>query len=148
VKIELVLHQQSQPHTCVAACLRIVLCALGAQYSEKELVEACGTTRAGARLRDAAAAARSLGFNPLLICDGTFEMLADWLRQGVPVIVGIAADVLGHGASAGHAVVVCGIEQGQVILANPATGGLQDLPLDGFLRGWRRRDNRGLVVLR
>ena len=80
--------------------------------------------------------------------EATFEMLSEWLQHGVPMIVGIAADDLAYGVTGGHAVVVCGIEQGQVIVVDPAIGAERRLELETFLRAWRRRNNRGLVVLR
>ena len=148
MKVELTPFQQSQPYTCVAACLRAVLAALGAHYSEDDLAPACNTDPSGATLSDAASAVRSLGFNALFLPEATFEMLSEWLQQGVPMIVGIAVDDLAYGVTGGHAVVVCGIEQGQIIVIDPAIGAERRLELEKFLRAWRRRNNRGLVVLR
>lgn len=148
MKVELTPFQQSQPDTCVAACLRVVLAALGADYPEDDLARACNTDPSGATLADAASAARSLGFNALFLPEATFEMLSGWLQRDVPMIVGIAVDDLVHGVTGGHAVVVCGIEEGQVIVVDPAIGAERRLELETFLRAWRRRNNRGLVVLR
>jgi len=125
-----------------------VLAALGAEYSEEELAQACNTEPAGARLRDAATAARSLGFDALFMAGTTFESLLGWLDQDVPMIVSVAADELAYGAMGGHAIVVCGIEQGEVVAVDPAIGDQRRLPLDTFLRAWRRRGSRGLVVTR
>lgn len=122
MKIELTPFKQSKPYTCVAACLCTVLSALGADYPEDELACACNTDPSGATLSDAAAAARLLGFNALFIPEATVEILTEWLKHGVPMIVGIAADDIVHGATGGHAVVVCGIEQGQVIVVDPGIG--------------------------
>ncbi|PKO20564.1 MAG: hypothetical protein CVU38_19450, partial [Chloroflexi bacterium HGW-Chloroflexi-1] len=61
VKVELTPFQQSQPYTCVAACLRVVLAALGVDYPEDDLARACNTAPSGATLSDAAHAVRSLG---------------------------------------------------------------------------------------
>ena len=147
MKVELTTFQQSQPYTCVAACLRVVLAALDADYPEDDLACTCNTDPSGATLSDAARVVRSLGFNALFLPEATFEMLSEWLQHGVPVIVGIAADDLAHGATGGHAVVVCGFEQGQVIVVDPAIGAERRLELETFLRAWRRRNNSGLVVL-
>ena len=148
MRVELTPFRQDQPYTCVAACLRAVLAALGAHYSEEDLARACNTDPSGATLADATAGVRSLGFNALFIPEATFEMLTEWLQHGVPMIVGIAADDLVHGATGGHAVVICGVEQGHVIVVDPAIGAERRLELQTFLRAWRRRHNRGLVVLR
>lgn len=148
MKVELTPFQQSRPYTCVAARLRVVLAALGAGYPEDDLACACNTDPSGATLSDAASAVRSLGFNALFIPEATFEMLSEWLQHGVPMIVGIAVEDPVHGVTGGHAVVVCGIEQGQVIVVDPALGAERRLELETFLRAWRRRNNRGLVVLR
>jgi ABC-type bacteriocin/lantibiotic exporter with double-glycine peptidase domain len=125
----------------------VVLAALGADYSEDELARACHTDPSGATLSDAAAAAQSLGFNALFIPEATFEMLTEWLQHGVPIMVGLAADEIAHGATGGHAVVVYGLEQGQVLVADPAIGAERRLGLETFLRAWHRRRNRALVVL-
>jgi ABC-type bacteriocin/lantibiotic exporter with double-glycine peptidase domain len=148
VKVELTPFQQSRPYTCVAACLRVVLAALGADYPGDDLARACNTDLSGATLSDAANAVRSLGFNALFLPEATFEMLSGWLQRGVPMIVGIAVDDPVHGVTGGHAVVVCGIEQGQVIVVDPAIGAERRLEVEMFLRAWRRRNNRGLIVLR
>jgi predicted double-glycine peptidase len=126
----------------------VVLAALGADYSEDDLACACNTDPSGATLSDAATAARSLGFNALFLREATFEMLDGWLQRGVPMIVGLAADDLAYGATGGHAVVVCGIERGEVVFVDPAIGAEGRLELETFLRAWRRRHNRGLIVLR
>ncbi|MEK7412761.1 MAG: cysteine peptidase family C39 domain-containing protein, partial [Planctomycetota bacterium] len=139
---------QSRPYTCVAACLRVVLAALGTDYPEDDLARACNTLPSGATLADVAAGARSLGFNALFIPEATFEILTEWLQRGVAIIVGIAADEIVHGATGGHAVVVCGLEQGQVIVVDPAISAERRLELETFLRAWHRRGNRALVVLR
>lgn len=148
MKVELTPFRQSWPYTCVATCLRVVLAALGADYPENDLARACSTDPSGATLSDAASAVRSLGFNALFLPEATFEMLSEWLQHGVPMIVSIAVDDPVHGVTGGHAVVVCGIEQGQVIVVDPAIGAERRLGLETFLRAWRRRNNRGLVVLR
>ncbi len=148
MKVELTPFQQSQPYTCVAACLRVVLAALHTDYPEDKLARACNTDPSGATLSDAASAVRSLGFNALFLPEATFEMLSEWLQQGVPMIIGIAVDDPVYGVTGGHAVVVCGIEQGQVIVVDPTIGAERRLELESFLRAWRRRNNRGLVVLR
>jgi len=148
VKLELAPVQQTRPYTCVAACLCTVFAALGTHHPEDDVARACNTDPSGATLPDAATAARSFWFNALFLPDATFELLTEWLQQGVPMIVMIAADDLAHGATGSHAVVVCGIEYGQVIVMDPAIGVERHLELETFLRAWRRRNNRGLVVLR
>jgi len=125
-----------------------VLAALGADYPEDDLACACNIDPSGATLSDAATAARSLGFNALFIPEATVEILTEWLKHGVPMIVGIAVDDIMHGAIGSHAVVVCGVEQGQVIVVDPGIGAERRLELETFLRAWRRLGNRGLVVLR
>ena len=112
------------------------------------MARACNTAPSGATLSDAAHAVRSLGFNALFLPEATFEMLSGWLQRGVPIIVGIAVDDPVYGVTSGHAVVVCGFEQGQVIIVDPVVGAERRLELETFLRAWHRRNNRGLVVLR
>jgi predicted double-glycine peptidase len=146
VRIDLPVFSQSRPFTCVPACLRSVLSALGSEYTEEELVRACNTQRTGTTLRDAADAARSLGFTPIYLPGASYETLIGWLEQDAPMIVGLAADELAHGATGGHAVVVCGVEAGEVLAVDPALGGERRMQLSEFLRAWRRRGNRGLIV--
>jgi hypothetical protein len=87
-------------------------------------------------------------FDALFTAGTTFESLQGWLDQDVPMIVSVAADELAYGATGGHAIIVCGVEQGEVITIDPAIGDERRLALDTFLRAWRRRGNRGLVVTR
>lgn len=148
MKIDLPAVGQRRPFTCVAACLRSVLLALGSDYPEDALAVACRTEPTGATLRNAATAARSLGFSAFYLPEASFENLVGWLDQGVPMIVGVAADELDYGVTGGHAIAVCGVEDGNVIAMDPVIGSERPLSLEKFLRAWRRRGNRGLVIIR
>ena len=147
MKLDLRPLKQGTPYTCVAACLRAVLDYYGLTHSEDEVARVCNTDAAGATLTEAAAGAESLGLTVLYISHGTLDMMIDWLQRNVPVIVGLAADELAHGATGGHAVVVCGIEGAHVLFLDPMLGAECRLDLVTFMRAWRRRNNRALAVL-
>jgi len=58
---------QSSEQTCGAACLRMVLAALGAVHGEATIAHHCGLTPLGCTVQDVATGAQGLGFNAALL---------------------------------------------------------------------------------
>ncbi len=147
MKIELPCLEQEQGHTCVPACIRIVLHYLGADFSENEISVACKTTPRGTDQDDAAEGIVSLGFNAIKLEAITFEGITRFIRQNQPVIVLLSVKHLPYGSQMGmHAVVVNGFSTNTVSFIDPARGEEIEITMDTFLQAWDERGRLGLVI--
>lgn len=145
--MKLPLFRQEHPHTCLPACIRIVLAHWGKTYTEAELARICGTAPVWGTLpADAVNGLASQGLQALWFENAGLEQLIELLGQNWPVIVFLRASDLPHGRAGLHAVVVAGLEAGEVICVDPALGAEVRLELGNFLRAWTALDNQGMVV--
>ena len=87
MKIDLLHLKQEQDHTCVPACIRIVLHHLGAAFSETQICVACGTTPLGTDQNEATQGITLLGFKATELRGAAFDDITKLLRHGKPVIV-------------------------------------------------------------
>lgn len=139
--------RQEQPHTCLPACVRIVLDYWGHPHREDELAQAFHSVPIWGTLPgDVIAGLELLGYRGLWFENAGLERLLALLEQGWPVIVFLRAADLPHGRAGLHAVVVAALERGSVHCVDPALGAETHLPLDEFLHAWSFLDNQGLVV--
>ncbi len=148
MKLDVPLLRQSSPSTCLPACLRIVFRYFGVELSEDDLSDACGTTQAGTTLANATRGVRGLGLDAARIEQGTLEDLLYYLIHGEPVIAFLGVEHLPYGDLGSHAVVVCGMERDHIVYVDPAHGREVSLDPLAFLRAWRARRGRGIVVQR
>ena len=157
MKIDLQPMQQEKPYTCLPACLRIVLHYLGVSLTEEEIADECNTNEAGTTLADAVHAVHSLGFNATRIQNATLEDLIHCLNHNEPVIVLVGVEHLPYGDFGTHAVTVCslrspttssygGFEGDEIFCIDTALGQEVQLDVMIFLRAWRSRGRRGIVV--
>ncbi len=148
MKIELPCFQQEQDHTCLPACVRIVLHQLGIQLTELEIGRACQTTPLGTDREIAAAGLSGLGYKITQLQDAPFATISHFIQQHKPVIVFLNVSLLPYARTAAgtHAVVVndCGTEE--VSFIDPARGEEIEISSETFIRAWQDRGCRGLVV--
>ncbi len=145
--MKLPLFRQEQAHTCLPACLRIILAYRGRQHTEAELAQVCGSVPIWGTLpAEAVDGLKRLGYQALWFENATLERLLELLRQDWPVIVFLRAADLPHGQAGLHAVVVGRIETEQVIFVDPALGVEAHLDLSSFIRAWSALGNQGMVV--
>jgi len=139
--------RQDHPHTCLPACIRIVLDYRGFQHSEDELAEACGSLPAWGTLpSDAIDGLERLGYQALWFENASLERLMALLEQDWPVIVFLRAADLPHGHTGLHAAVLASLEGGDAIIVDPALGEEARLSLSDFLQAWSALGNQGMVV--
>jgi ABC-type bacteriocin/lantibiotic exporter with double-glycine peptidase domain len=147
MKLKLPLFRQEQPHTCLPACIRIILAHWGRQHTEAELARVCGSVPVWGTLpAEAIDGLESLGYRALWFENAKLERLIELLDQGWPVIVFLRAADLPHGRAGLHAVVMAGLEAGDVICVDPGLGTEARLSLNDFVRAWSALDNQGMVV--
>jgi ATP-binding cassette, subfamily B, bacterial len=147
MRLEVPAFRQEQSHTCLPACLRVVLAYLGRRLPEAELAALCGTRRVGTSLRGALEALDELGCDALYLPRGTLEDLALYLSADRPVIAFLRLEELGAGIVGSHAVVVCGLTETNVWVVDPSAGDEVALEVEVFLRSWSAQGSEGLVVL-
>ena len=96
--MKLSLFRQEQPHTCLPACIRIVLAYWGCQHTEAELAQACGSVPVWGTLpEEAITGLEDLGYGALWFENASLERLLGLLNQDWPVIVFLRAADLPHG---------------------------------------------------
>ena len=148
MKIDLPLLKQEAPHTCLPACLRIVMRYLDEDLSEGDIAGACRTTLAGTTVANAAHGAHALGFGATTVSASTLDDLLHYLDRNEPPVVLLGLEHLPYGDHGTHAVVVCGLDGNQVTYVDPASGREMQLSAMAFLRSWRSRQAIGLVLYR
>ncbi len=140
--------KQEFPHTCLPACVRMVLAYQGYTHNEEELAQAFGTVPfLGTPPENVVAGLQNLGYHGLCFENATMDRLRHLLGHDWPVIVFLRAADLPHGRAGLHAVVVVSIESQSVICQDPSLGHSNlRLTMSSFLRAWSALDHQGLVV--
>lgn len=147
MKIELLHVKQEQDYTCVPACIRIVLHHFGSDFSEAEISDACKTTPLGNDLEEAAQGVALLGFKSIKLKGAVFHDIIRYIQKHQPVIVFVSVKHLPYGGLGGtHAVVVNGLEEKKVSFIDPARGEEITVVMGTFLKAWRARGCRALVI--
>ncbi len=145
--LQLTPFKQEHPHTCLPACIRMVLAYWGRDYAESELAQVCGAIPVWGTLpSDAVEGLTSLGYHALWFEYATLERLLALLAQSWPVITFLRASDLPHGRAGLHAIVLEGIEADKAVYVDPALGTELRMPLADFLTAWSALDNQGMVI--
>lgn len=126
---------------CGPASLKIVLDYYGLEKSEKELAELCNVdSDLGVDDTAIKKVAEELGFNVEIKNESSFEDIEQWLKKDVPVIVDWftrgRTDYTDEDVSDGHYSVVCGLDEDNIYLQDPETGGMRKLDKEDFMTVW------------
>jgi len=146
MKLEIPTYKQKNPYTCLPACIRSVLGYLGVACTEKEVVEACGTTKFGTSPDRAVGGVRAFGCEALCFEEGSLDFLIERLCQGLPTLVFLKVSELPYGSAPIHAGVVCGFEEEKVIYLDTGLGREVSLEMNVFLRAWQSLNSTGMVL--
>lgn len=147
MKIDLLHLKQEQDHTCVPACIRVVFHRLGFVFSEAQICAACKTTALGTDQNEAADGITSLGFQATNLKGAAFNVIAQSIHRGIPVIVFLSVHDLPYGGYAGmHAVVVNDVGKNEVSFVDPARGEEIMVDFKTFLKAWQARGCRCLII--
>src|SRR4051794_7113118 len=132
--------QQSEA-MCGPACLCIIAASFGIAASEKQIAQACRSSRvSGTTGANMLKGARRLGLPAKIIDNADFRMMQAWMRRGFAVIV----DWMSVRETSrpmrrvveGHYSVVCGLSRTHIVLADPAIGRSRRMSRKDFLRSW------------
>ena len=126
---------------CGPASLKIVLDYYGLNKSEKELAELCNVdSDLGVDDKTIKKVAQDLGFQVQIKNNSSFDDVEKWLKKDVPVIVNWftrgRTDYTDADVSDGHYSVVCGLDEKNIYLQDPETGGMRKLNREDFMTVW------------
>ena len=126
---------------CGPASLKILLSYYGVDMSEKELAKLCETDKdLGTDDKAIEKAAKSLGFKVKIKNNSSFKDIEKWLDKDIPVIVDWftrgRTDYTDADVCDGHYSVVCGIDNKNIYLQDPETGGMRKLDKEDFMAVW------------
>ena len=139
--------RQETPHTCLPACVRMVLAYLGNIQPERKLTIAFQTTPGWGTLPEhVEPALTTWGYQVRWFENATLERLEQLHANNFPVIALLRAVDLSHGLGGLHAVVIVDIDEQSVICLDPVLDHELKLDLAEFLRIWSRLNNQGIVI--
>ena len=139
---------QASAQTCGAACLRMLLAALGISYDESTIAQHCGLTPLGSTVQDLVMGAQALGFSAALLPVSGEPVAIAALSNDTPFVAMIdLASLTNQGPMfQWHFVVPLGITQGKVAFHDPADGPDREAKLDDFLAAWATAGYRGVRI--
>ena len=141
------LRQQTKPHTCLPACVRMVLAFHGLEQTEEELAKTFKTIPfLGTQPDNVVSGLERMGYHALWFENGTIERLLELLGANWPVIAFLRAQDLPHGRTGLHAVVIVGIENNQILANDPSQPEPISLELRIFAKMWANLGHQGMVV--
>lgn len=126
---------------CGPASLKIVLDYYGVEKSEQELAQLCGTKEdLGTDDQSIKKAAEDLDFKVEIKNNSSFDDIEKWLDKEVPVIVNWftrgRTDYADEDVADGHYSVVCGLDDENIYLQDPETGGMRKMDKEDFMTVW------------
>jgi ABC-type bacteriocin/lantibiotic exporter with double-glycine peptidase domain len=139
-------YKQSNPGACLPACVRMVLAALGDEYTEAQIAAALGSYEFGtpaSRVTRLTELGYRVQYRP-----SSLEELDTHLKRHILPIVFVRADLLPWADFGGfHALVLVQITATDVTLFDPALEeGPTSLSTDGFLMAWEEFDCLAAVI--
>lgn len=141
--------QQETPHTCLPACVRMVLSFLGNDQTERQLVSAFQTVPGWGTLPEHVEISLArLGYHVRWFENATLERLEQLHANRFPVIVFLRAVDLPHGSGGLHALVLVDIDEHFVTCLDPTSDHDLKIDLSEFLEIWSRLNHQGMVIWR
>ncbi|MCE7985930.1 MAG: hypothetical protein DYG89_32530 [Caldilinea sp. CFX5] len=141
-------HQETA-HTCLPACVRMVLAFLGDEQPEQKLALAFQTApKWGTLPEHVETALTTWGYRVRWFEGATLERLEQLHANHFPVIAFLRAVDLPHGTGGLHALVIVDMDEQSVTCLDPVLDHDLTLAMADFLRIWSRLDNQGMVIWR
>lgn len=140
-------YPQSSDGACLPACARMVLAAIGHEYTEEELAKVMGSYSYGTPA-SRITRLQQLGFQ-VTYGSVSFNDLRYYLANSYFPIVFVAAEFLPWAEFSGfHALVLVDITETEVFVMDPSLAdGPTSMSVDAFLLTWEEFDNRfGLIT--
>ena len=138
---------QSSEQNCGAACLRMILAALGHSLEESILAQQCGTTPLGCTVQDLEKGAQALGFKAEMLPVFGETQAVQALSNLIPFVAMIdLVELAGGPMFQWHFVVPLSLAAGRLTFHDPADGPDRQAKLDDFLAAWATAGYRGVRV--
>ncbi|HEY9205132.1 MAG TPA: C39 family peptidase [Candidatus Methanoperedens sp.] len=131
--------KQESWYACGPACMRMVLAYFGFIKTEKEVMEACGTTELGTTSTQISTAFQKFGIKASSVKNANIEDLKHEINEGRPVIVLVDPSHIYGGISGfGHFIVIVGFKDEEIIYHDPDEphGESIKCELEAFLMAW------------
>src|SRR6266852_5775860 len=136
---------QSSEQNCGAACLRMILAALGHSIEESIIARQCGTTPLGCTVQDLEKGAEALGFNAEMLPISGEAHAVQALSNLIPFVAMIdLAELCGGPMFQWHFVVPLSLIADQLTFHDPADGPDRQADFDDFLAAWATAGYRGV----
>ncbi|MCG3162651.1 MAG: hypothetical protein JMDDDDMK_03945 [Acidobacteria bacterium] len=142
----LIWHAQELQSSCVAACVRMALGALGSQMPEDQVRRLIGHTSLGVSLGAAQVKLVEAGAMAQFHDDWNLDDLRDALRAGRHPIVGVERHLLGY-PRAFHSIVLIEITSAAITTLDPLDGPEPcSYGITAFTAAWETAGREALVV--
>lgn len=142
----LVWYAQELQSSCVAACVRMTLGALGLQLAESQVRDLIGHTRLGMSLGAARMRLVEAGAMAQFHDEWSLDDLRDTLRTGYHPIVGVERHSLGY-PRAFHAVVLIEVTSAAITAIDPLDGPEpRGYGVAAFTAAWETAGREALVI--
>jgi ABC-type bacteriocin/lantibiotic exporter with double-glycine peptidase domain len=139
--------KQETPHTCLSACVRMILAYRGKTHSEHELALAFQTVPdLGAPPENVEPALKLFGYQVRWFENATLERLELLLAHDWPVILFLRAIDLPQGRGGLHSIVLGEIDDRYVTCLEPMLDDNLQIEQIRFVEIWSRLGNQGMVV--
>lgn len=131
-------YRETKAGYCGPAALKMVLSYYGFDRAEEKLAQELGTkTDLGTPPEAIVRVAKQYGFEVVATEHSTFEDIAQYLKQDVPVIVDwFSSAIVEEEAADGHYSVVVDLDDTHIYLQDPELGRLRKFTRADFLRVW------------
>lgn len=131
-------YKETKAGYCGPAALKMVLAYYGVDQPEEKLAQELGTQPGPGTSPEAiVSVAKQYGFEVVVKGNSSFDDIASWLSQEVPVIVDWFSSGVTEGETAdGHYSVVVGLDDIYIHLQDPELGRLRKFTRADFLRVW------------
>jgi len=140
------LFAQELSTSCVAACVRMALAALGFSLTESEIRSRCGHSSLGMRLNQVAQGLSDLPVNTEYHPDWSIDDLIEAVRRPVFPIVGVDLRFV-DGLFAFHALVIADVTSDEIIVHDPRDAhSPRNISLRTFEEAWESADRECLVI--
>lgn len=140
------LFAQELSTSCVAACVRMALAALGFSLTESEIRSRCGHSGLGMRLNQVATGLADLPVEVEYHTDWNTDDLNEALRRSIFPIVGIDLRHV-EGLFAFHAVIVANVTGEQMIVHDPLNAqSPRNISLRAFDEAWESADRECITI--
>ena len=142
---KLTFYKQETPHSCVPACLRMVLSSFGVDLSEEQLCKLCDCTAfGGTDALKVVDAARQLGFCNTIKSTLSMEELLTQINSGCyPIVYVNLLPIDGYKSS--HAMIVIEVEESDISVYDPLQG-KRKISRSIFEKAWMIQRNLSIMV--